>query len=166
MTIREENIDLFTVPQGYYLAHCITADFSLGAGVARKSDEVYNMREKLFDRRYDFSGSLARFNTDSCMCQVLTIDNVYNLVLKKNPSKKAKYKKMRCVLENLKTEMKANLVTKVAMPKIGCGHEGLDWERVREIIEEVFGDTDIEILICSLDSKRNNIELEDDDDWE
>lgn len=165
MTIREENRDLFTVPQGYYLAHCITADFSLGAGVARKIDEVYNMREKLFDR-YDFSSSISGFNTDSHMCQVLTIDNVYNLVLKKNPSKKAKYKKMRCVLENLKTEMEVNLVTKVAMPKIGCGHEGLDWDKVKEIIEEVFDDTGIEILICSLDSKRNNIELEDDDDWE
>lgn len=165
MTIREENRDLFTVPQGYYLAHCITADFSLGAGVAKKMDEVYNMREKLFDR-YDFSGSLAGFNTDSHMCQVLTIDNVYNLVLKKNPSKKAKYKKLRCVLENLKTEMEVNLVSKVAMPKIGCGHEGLEWDRVREIIEEVFSDTDIEILICSLDSKRKDIELEDDDDWE
>lgn len=165
MTIREENRDLFTVPQGYYLAHCITADFSLGTGIAKKIDEVYNMREKLF-YKYDFSGLLAGFNTDSHMCQVLTVDNVYNLVLKKNPSKKAKYKKMRCVLENLKNEMKVNLVTKVAMPKIGCGHEGLDWNRVREIIEEVFSDTDIEILICSLDIKRKNIELEDDDDWE
>ena len=36
------------------------------------------------------------------------------------------------------------------MPKIGCGHEGLEWERVKEIIEEVFEDTDIEILVCSL----------------
>ena len=35
MTIREENRDLFTVPQGYYLAHCITADLSLGAGVVK-----------------------------------------------------------------------------------------------------------------------------------
>ena len=94
------------------------------------------MTEKLFDR-YDFSGSISGFNPDSHMCQVLTIDNVYNLVLKKNPSKKAKYKKMRCVLENLKTEMEVNLVTKVAMPKIGCGHEGLDWDKVRKIIEEV-----------------------------
>ena len=54
MTIREENRDLFTVPQGYYLAHCITADFSLGAGVAKKMDKIYNMRKKLFEF-FDYS---------------------------------------------------------------------------------------------------------------
>lgn len=36
MTLREENRNLLDVPQGYYLAHCITADFSLGAGVAKR----------------------------------------------------------------------------------------------------------------------------------
>ena len=112
MIIREENMDLFAVPQGYYLAHCITEDFSLG--------------------------------------RVICIDNVYNLVLKKKPSKKAKYKKLRSALEDMLENMDENLVTKIAMPKIGCGHEGLEWERVKEIIEEVFEDTDIEILVCSL----------------
>ena len=52
MTIKFENRDLFTVPQGYYLAHCISADFALGAGIAKIFDEVYNMRFKLF-REYD-----------------------------------------------------------------------------------------------------------------
>jgi hypothetical protein len=28
MTITIEKRDLFTVPQGYYLAHCISADFA------------------------------------------------------------------------------------------------------------------------------------------
>ena len=31
MTIREEQRDLFTVPQGYYLAHCISGDYALGS---------------------------------------------------------------------------------------------------------------------------------------
>lgn len=143
MTIREENRDLFTVPQGYYLAHCITEDFSLGAGIAKKMDEVFNMREKLINW-YD---SIPFKDTEETYVgRAICIDNVYNLVLKKKPNKKAKYKKLRSALEN----MDENLVTKVAMPKIGCGHEGLEWDRVREIIEEVFDDTDIEILICSL----------------
>ena len=141
MTIREENRDLFTVPQGYYLAHCITADFSLGAGVAKKMDEVYNMRAKLKE--------LYNYPMD-CVGEVLTVDNVYNLVLKKTADKKAKYKKLRLALDDMKIEMECDLVTKVAMPRIGCGHEGLEWERVKEIIEDVFKDTDVEILVCSL----------------
>lgn len=164
MTIKEENRDLFTVPQGYYLAHCITADFSLGAGVAKRIDELYNMKEKLFDS-YDYSNTQPDFNFNNYVGQALPIDNVYNLVLKKNPNKKAKYKKLRNCLKDMRYDMRVNLISKIAMPKIGCGHEGLKWSRVREIIEEVFEDTNIEILICSLDNNRKSINWEENDIW-
>lgn len=36
MTIREEQRDLFTVPTDYILVHCISADFALGAGIAKE----------------------------------------------------------------------------------------------------------------------------------
>lgn len=36
------------------------------------------------------------------------------------------------------------------MPKIGCGLDKLDWTAVREIIREMFADTDIEILVRSI----------------
>lgn len=144
MIIREENRDLFTAPQGYYLVHCITGDFSLGAGIAKKVNEIYNMRNKL---KNDY-GPI--FTEDTYVGEALIVDNVFNLVLKKNPNKKAKYKKLRQCLEDMKIEMENNLITKVAMPKIACGHEGLEWERVREVIEEVFEDTNVEILVCSL----------------
>ena len=41
-------------------------------------------------------------------------------------------------------------ITKLAMPCIGCGLDKLKWEKVREIIKEIFEDMDIEILICYL----------------
>ena len=47
MIFNEVQQDLFTVPQGYYLAHCISGDYALGAGIAVKFDEVYNMKFKL-----------------------------------------------------------------------------------------------------------------------
>ena len=148
MTIREENMDLLAVPQGYYLAHCITADFSLGAGVAKQIDEAFGMREQL-QRHYDYSGINSNYDGSEHVGEALLVANVYNLVLKKNPTKKAKYKKLRMCLEDLKICIEYDFVTKLAMPKIGCGHEELEWERVRGIIEEVFADTDVEILVCS-----------------
>ena len=33
------------------------------------------------------------------------------------------------------------------MPKIGCGLDRLDWELVKQIIEKIFKETDIEIKI-------------------
>lgn len=36
MTYKEEKRDLFRVDTDYYLAHCISADFALGAGIAKE----------------------------------------------------------------------------------------------------------------------------------
>jgi len=141
MNITIEKRDLFTVPQGYYLAHCISADFALGAGIAKKFDEVYNMRFKLFKNydNYAYEGGDA-----------LPIDNVFNLVTKPKCYHKPRYEAVREALEVMK-EIMVNLdATKLAMPKIGCGLDRLQWDDVYDIICEVFEDTDVEILICEL----------------
>jgi hypothetical protein len=141
MTIAIEKRDLFTVPQGYYLAHCISADFALGAGIAKKFDEVYNMRFKLF-REYDgftYEGGDA-----------LLIDNVFNLVTKPKCYHKPSYESVREALELMRFQMNINATTKLAMPKIASGLDRLNWDDVLEIICEVFEDTDVEILICEL----------------
>ena len=39
MTVKEVQQDLFTVPQWYYLAHCISGDYALGAGIAKTFNE-------------------------------------------------------------------------------------------------------------------------------
>jgi O-acetyl-ADP-ribose deacetylase (regulator of RNase III) len=141
MTITIEKRDLFTVPQGYYLAHCISADFALGAGIAKKFDEVYNMRFKLFREydMYEYEGGDA-----------LLIDNVYNLVTKKKCYHKPTYESVREALEIMKDLMDFNSTTKLAMPKIASGLDRCDWNKVYDIICEVFEDTDVEILICEL----------------
>lgn len=141
MTITIEKRDLFTVPQGYYLAHCISADFALGAGVAKTFDEVYNMRFKLFKTydNYQYEGGDA-----------LPIDNVFNLVTKPKCYHKPRYEAVREALEVMK-EIMINLdTTKLAMPKIAAGLDRLEWSKVYDIICEVFEDTDVEILICEL----------------
>ena len=141
MNITFEKRDLFTVPQGYYLAHCISGDFALGAGIAKTFDEVYNMRFKLFREydNYEYEGG------DS-----LPIDNVFNLVTKKKCYHKPTYDSLREALECMKDEMEILGVTKLAMPKIASGLDRLSWDEVYEIICEVFEDMDVEILICEL----------------
>ena len=141
MTITIEQRDLFTVPQGYYLAHCISADFALGAGIAKKFDEVYNMRFKLF-REYDmysYEGGDA-----------LPIDNVFNLVTKKKCYHKPTYDSVREALECMKGQIEMLYITKLAMPRIASGLDRLDWDQVYDIICEVFEDTNVDILICEL----------------
>lgn len=141
MTITTKKRDLFTMPQGYYLAHCISADFALGAGIAKAFNDVYNMRLKLFKSypEYEYRGG-----------EALPIDNVFNLVTKPKYWHKPTYESVRAALESMRERMDFMNVTKLAMPKIGCGLDKLSWDKVYEIICEVFEDTDVEIVICEL----------------
>lgn len=141
MNITTEKRDLFTMPQGYYLAHCISADFALGAGIAKIFDSVYNMRFKLFRNypRYVYRGGDA-----------ILIDNTFNLVTKAKYFHKPTYESLREALEMMKEQLDFLGVTKLAMPKIGCGLDRLQWTQVYDIICEVFEDMDIEIVICEL----------------
>lgn len=139
MVYKEEVRDLFTVPQGYILAHCISADFNLGGGIAKQFCEHYDMRNRLFaDYGSDFDG----------VGLALQIDNVYNLVTKRYVHNSPTYENLATALEDMKSSMICEGQKKIAMPKIGCGLDGLDWGIVKAIIKDVFEDTDIEILIC------------------
>lgn len=143
MTFEMRTQDLFTVPQGYYLAHCISGDFALGAGIAKQFVQIYNMREKLL-LNYDI------MDDDFFVGKALVVDNVFNLVTKRKYFHKPTYDNLRASLEDMRDYCDSELITKLAMPLIGCGLDGLSWDRVSEIIKEVFEDTDIDILICTL----------------
>lgn len=145
MILTEVQQDLFTVPQGYYLAHCISGDYALGAGIAKKFDEVYNMRFKL--HRYY---AIPEGKKYSNVGRALLVDNVFNLVTKRRCFHKPTYDDLFEALADMKFQMNANGITRLAMPLIGCGLDGLDWEIVRYIIVYVFQATNVEILICRL----------------
>lgn len=51
-------------------------------------------------------------------------------------------------LVNLRDQMEENKVTKLAIPRLCCGRGGLDWDDVKAMIGFVFGDADIQILVC------------------
>ena len=89
MTMIEVQGDLFAVPQGYYLAHCISGDYALGAGIAKKFDEVYNMRFKLH-KNYAIPNGEKFANVGSA----LLIDNVFNLVTKARVFHKPTFKRI------------------------------------------------------------------------
>lgn len=137
--------DLFNTPQGYYLAHCISGDFTLGAGIAKKFDEVYNMRYKLHKKHPIPDGERFGYVGKS-----LLVDNVFNIVTKERYFNKPTYEDLAYALSDMCDQMIALDATKLAMPKIGCGLDKLNWDMVEEIIHDIFDDTNIEVVIYSL----------------
>ena len=47
--IEERKLDILSLPEGTYIAHCISGDFTLGAGLAKKLDEKYNPTKQYND---------------------------------------------------------------------------------------------------------------------
>lgn len=140
MIYNEEQRDLFTVGDEYYFAHCISADFALGAGIAVE-----------FNRRFKCRDQLMNFYNSSVYDEpgyVLPTGRVFNLVTKQKYWQKPTYKTMRLALEDLKEALRIRKITKIAMPKIGCGLDRLEWETVKRMIQYIFADTDVEVLVC------------------
>ena len=135
MIYREEQRDLFTVGEDYYLAHCISADFKLGAGIAVEFDRRFNCKaqlKELYKPTNQYGDGI----------------KVFNMVTKNCYWEKPTYNTMRMALIDLRRWCKLDGVNKLAMPRIGCGLDRLEWENVRRMIKCLFADTDVEILVC------------------
>jgi len=148
MIYKEEYGDLFSVSNDYYLAHCISADFKLGAGIAVQFNKKYNCRDRLFNL---FPGSRTLYwdkLQDRFKGICVVTDPVYNLITKRNYWDKPTLLTMRNALNWMKEDCKIRGIKKIAMPMIGCGLDKLKWDDVSKIIKDVFKDTDIEILVC------------------
>ena len=142
MTYTEINGDLFKAPQGNYLVHCISGDYALGAGIAKQFNNIYNMRYKLH-RDYPIPYGEEYANVG----EALIIDNVFNLVTKPRCFHKPTYEALREALENMRNLCEELDIEHLAMPTIGCGLDRLDWNIVRETIQDVFANTNINITV-------------------
>lgn len=145
MIFKEIKEDLFNISNEYAIVHCISNDFALGAGIAKAINEKYNVKEKLNSRWGNFDWvncSLLCKCDDRLIC---------NLVTKEKYWQKPTYKSLMYCLIDLAEDCKEENITKLVMPRIGCGLDRLNWGKVKECIKRVFQETDIEIIVCSLD---------------
>lgn len=145
MTLKEIQQDLFSVPNNYYLVHCISGDYALGAGIAKKFNEIYDMKHKLH-QNYPIPNESRYANIG----RALLVDNVFNLVTKPRYFYKPTYSSLYNALVDLKNQCEYLNINKIAMPLIGCGLDKLDWLQVKKIIECVFKELDVEILVCRI----------------
>ena len=133
--ITEVKKNLFTVDKEYALAHCISYDLAMGKGIAVEFQKKYNLREKIRPLLKDWP-------------DCIFVNNVFNLITKQNYWKKPTYKTLVLALLKMKDIALENNIKKIAMPKIGCGLDRLQWGVVREHLDNIFFNE--EILVCCL----------------
>lgn len=135
---------LAALTPGKLLAHCISADMALGAGIAKQINNKWNVR-LLLKSQYGHAA------IGDCLITQTADGTIANLVTKSRYWEKPTYKTLQAALYNLKSYCTSHPdITDLLMPQIGCGLDRLRWDQVSVLIKSIFADTDINITIYSL----------------
>lgn len=136
---------MFSVSEEFFLCHCISADFALGRGIAVEFNKRFNMRDilKVYYPHYLLDWKLGGYSGD-CILE----GRVLNLVTKERYYDKPTMHSMASALKIMKDICEEEGISKIAMPRIGCGLDRLPYNEVSALVKKIFSDTDIEILVC------------------
>jgi hypothetical protein len=143
MKYTEIKQDIFNLDsEEYYFAHCISSDCQMDAGIAIYFNRNFKLRKFLLNKT---SKELTHPT-----CIKVKNSRVFNLITKEKYWNLPTYDSVRESLIKMKEQIEKENITKLAMPRIASGLDQKEWEKIREIIKDVFKDTDIEIVICYL----------------
>ncbi|XP_034654379.1 ADP-ribose glycohydrolase OARD1-like [Drosophila subobscura] len=110
----------------------------MGAGIAVKFKEVYGKVDELRAQKAA-SGDVAVLKDNDRY--------IYYLVTKPQSWGKPTYESLQSSLEQMREHMRKNIVKQLAIPRIGCGIDGLEWDKVSGVLEYVFGQEQLEIVV-------------------
>jgi hypothetical protein len=132
--------NIFDAPCYFHIAHCINTHGDFNVGLSKEIENLFCVSE-ILRFEYDY---LEKGNA-------LLIKNVFNLITKENRYDKVAYKDLEMALFYMKEKMEDDNIRYLAIPKLGCGKDGLEWNRVKEIIFDIFEDFEGTIRVYSLD---------------
>lgn len=123
----------------YLLVHCMNKSLSTSKGIVVEIEKRFKVKEKIKEK-YDKK----EIDIGSC----LITDNVCNLITKNRVYDKPTYNSLIKCLNNLYDYCNENNIKTLIMPKIGCGLDRLEWNKVKKIIIDIF--KGFNIIVCYL----------------
>lgn len=134
--------DIFkATPKYFALAHCVSADLRMGRGIAVRFRQLFGKVDELA-RQKQLPGGCAHI--------VVNGRCIFYLVTKQRCFHTPKYLHLRMSLQKMRDTVEEYGIDSVAMPRIGSGLDGLKWNLVRAIIEDVFRDSPVLIHVYYL----------------
>ncbi len=147
MKFNEIQGDLFRADTS--LAHCISRDLKLGAGIALqfRNRELVN-----FEELKDQNKQVGQVALNIMSLSLIDDDDkyVFHLITKDKYYYKPTYESMKSCLKELRDKLISLNIKEISMPRIGCGLDKMEWHIVKNMIMTIFKETDIEIDIYYL----------------
>lgn len=141
MKITYERGLLINALQGFYLCHCITSDFIAMTDTTEDIFRAFNMREKLL-----------HIHGNGVVGEAFLVDNVFNLItidmFSDEETEDELYKALEEALFDMRYQMRENMITNLALSQADFFPD-ISWENAKAIIEHVFEDMDVNILVLS-----------------
>lgn len=145
MLFKEIQGDLFQASKEYALAHCISSDCAMGAGIAKQFVSRYpGIKDYCQNQPIRGIGSVIKYQAPDGR-------TIFNLITKEKFFHKPTYDTLMMALFTLRSQMLQDNLKKLAIPRLGCGLDKLDWNKVKYLIQYIFQNTDIEIVVYHLD---------------
>ena len=133
MKMAEVPMNLLTVPQGWYVAYATSADLRFSYGLPKLINEYYHVEYKM---------------ENASVGDAVLSGNLISLFVKQKETDKPDESDLYICLQNLNDLCIKENITKLAIPKICCGNNGLIWKDVKKAIRNVFNGSNIFILVC------------------
>ena len=144
--VNEVEGDLFNVPRRYALACCIAKDLRMNHGIARVFKSKFDEPRP---QNYCETEVGDVFYLKHCDRRVLY------LVTRGSSLDGATYQDIWKVLQRLRERLLTEGIFEVAIPRIACARDGLNWRVVRNMIEVTFKDTGIQFLVCNFNPDKS-----------
>ncbi|XP_022174840.1 uncharacterized protein LOC111036885 isoform X2 [Myzus persicae] len=137
--IEEVNVFLFDMPEKYSLGHCVARDMRMSAGIATHFKMIFGRVGELMDQKPNV-GSVAYLQHNNRF--------IYYLITKECSNGKPTYNSITAAITKLRDFIVKHGVKQLAIPRIGCGLDKLDWSLVRNIVKNIFQNAGCIIKVC------------------
>jgi O-acetyl-ADP-ribose deacetylase (regulator of RNase III) len=135
--------DIFATEDIHAYAHACNCAGAMGAGIAiefkRRWPRMYEEYRVRCENGQFGLGDVFTWSEDGA--------TIYNLGTQSHWRKKAQLAALSKSLRKMVALAKHSGIAKIGLPRIGAGLGGLDWTRVKRIITEVGGETDVTLVV-------------------
>lgn len=142
MNYKEKKINLFEMPKEYALGQCLSTDCDKKEGIVVQFNKKFKGMMNFLSNMNPNVGECILYQKNENSQKVL------NLFTKKKYFAKPTYASFEKSILDMKRICLENNIDKIAIPKIGAGKDKLSWSKNREIIFNIFENTNIEIIVC------------------